>query len=145
MAFSAPGDLWGGLGADLVVGGIKFIEVVTRAWHARGPSRLLWCLGPVAWRAEHWSFTADCYAAYFAVNGTAVAAIQRTIGTQLPPTEINLRRFPEFWTTVRGPADRPNAKRGWVTTFELIEREKKAALHKTAVPSELRGLQLILL
>jgi hypothetical protein len=64
------------------------------------------------------------------VNDTGVAPIQRTIGTQSLPIEINLWRFPEFWTTVRGPAGRPNATHAGllaVTTFELIERQKKTA------------------
>jgi hypothetical protein len=43
-SFSAPGDLWGGLGADLAVGGIELIKVVTSAWHARGPSYGVWSL-----------------------------------------------------------------------------------------------------
>jgi hypothetical protein len=48
---------------------ITFLVIVAHAWYARGPSRLLWRLGPVAWCAEHWSFTAGRYAAHFAVNG----------------------------------------------------------------------------
>ena len=59
------GAVWALISA---VGGIELIKVVTRAWHACGSSRLLWRLGFAAWRAEHWSFAPDCYAAYFAVN-----------------------------------------------------------------------------